>query len=126
MTRKERLITAINHKATDYIPSNIYFTNQEYEKMANYYGDKDFIHKINNHIDRAPCDNNITEVPGRSGYFRDIFGVVWNRNGADKDIGVIDSIILPEPCLDGFLLPEVNGNFLREQCGKLERIKSSF
>jgi hypothetical protein len=34
MTRKERVIAAVNHKATDYIPSNIFFTQQEYEKMS--------------------------------------------------------------------------------------------
>lgn len=126
MTRKQRVITAINHKITDYIPSNIYFTQQEYDKMSNYYNDSNFIEKINNHIARVSCDNIINELPDRKGFFKDIFGVVWNRNGADKDIGVIDSLVLTEPCLDGFKLPEVNEKYLREQYNNLLENKEQF
>lgn len=123
MTKKERVITAINHKATDYIPSNIFFTNAAYDKLKDYYGG-DFFHQIDNHIAKAPGDNIIKDIGG--GYFKDIFGVVWNRNGADKDIGVIDSLVLREPSLDGFILPQVNEQLLREKYGELEKNKEQF
>lgn len=31
-----------------------------------------------------------TQLPGKPGFFQDEFGVIWNRNGADKDIGIVE------------------------------------
>ena len=37
--------------------------------------------------------------------FKDRFGVVWNRS-IDKDIGVVESYLLPEPTLKGYDFPD--------------------
>ena len=35
---------------------------------------------------------------------RDEFGVVWNRS-IDKDIGIVEGLVLPEPTLRGYTFP---------------------
>ncbi|MCK5802143.1 MAG: uroporphyrinogen-III decarboxylase-like protein, partial [Lentisphaeria bacterium] len=37
--------------------------------------------------------------------FRDVFGAVWNRE-VDRDIGIIEGCVLPEPTLDGYTFPD--------------------
>ena len=41
---------------------------------------------------------------------------MWNRSGVDKDIGVIDSILLEEPeDLDTYVFPLVDEAFIRQR-----------
>lgn len=117
MTRRERVICALNHRQPDHIPYNIIWTEQEREKMANFYGDFDFDEKIGNCIAMASDDCEF-ESAGNECY-RDIFGIVWDRSGVDKDIGVIKNLVLPEPDLSGFFLPSVNEKLLRKNYEKL-------
>ena len=51
MTKRKRVIAALMHKETDFIPYQIDFTHQAWEKMAKYYNDNNFASKIGNHID---------------------------------------------------------------------------
>ena len=44
----------------------------------------------------------------KPGYWRDGWGVVWNRTGADRDIGVIDNPILSEPDMSLLKVPEID------------------
>ncbi len=123
MTRRERVIQALKHKSTDIIPYNITFTIPQKQKMAEYFGDPDFIDKIGNHIDTVYYSGFIneaeSEMKDKPGYFVDDFGVIWNRSGIDKDIGVIDNLVLPEPDLKNFRLPEIDFNVLRRQYQQL-------
>ncbi|HEY5561294.1 MAG TPA: uroporphyrinogen decarboxylase family protein [Clostridiaceae bacterium] len=114
MTRRERVRAAINHLDTDIIPYNIDCTNQEYEKVAEYLKDQDFLSKIGNHIESVYYSGIFTEDTNRPGYFTDDFGVVWNRNGADKDIGVIDNYMLPEAELGEYNFPEIPEKILND------------
>ena len=116
MTKRERVIAALTHKETDFIPYQIDFTNQAWETMAKYYNDNDFASKIGNHIDTCTYWGDPEPIPDRDGYFRDDFGVVWNRNGADKDIGVVEKILIPEPDLCNYKFPEVPEQRIRERC----------
>lgn len=115
MTRRERVLASINHIETDFVPYNITFTRQEYDKVASYLGDYNFIDKIGNHIDSVYYDGYLSEVAPGSGYWKDDFGVIWNRNGTDKDIGVIDGILLNEPSLDGYEFPVLDESRLRSE-----------
>ena len=119
MTKRERVIAALNHQETDFIPYQIDFTHQAWEKMAKYYNDNDFYDKIGNHIDTCYYDGDPMPIPGKDGYFKDDFGVVWNRNGADKDIGVVESLLIPEPDLSNYSFPDVPVKRLRERCEKV-------
>jgi len=103
VTRKERVLKAIHHESTDYVPYSVSFTQQAYEKTKNYLKDENFYEKIGNHIvmlEYAPFEEIKPE------YFKDVFGVVWNRTGVDKDIGVIDNLLIPEPDIYLYDFPE--------------------
>gem|GEM_PF-48486 len=49
MTKRERVIGALNHRQTDIIPYVVGFTQKEHELYAAYTGDADFASKIGNH-----------------------------------------------------------------------------
>ena len=119
MTNKERVIRTINHIETDYVPYSIDFTLQERERVAKYLNDDKFINRINNHIFSVYYDGWPKEMTPGTGYFKDDFGVVWNRNGTDKDIGVINGYVLPEPDLRDYKFPEPDAAELRRRLQKL-------
>ncbi|MHB1001740.1 MAG: uroporphyrinogen decarboxylase family protein [Armatimonadota bacterium] len=106
MTRRERTIKAINHQETDFVPYNVDLTYQAYERLLAYTGDPDYPSKIGSHVNIAGCTGPFEDMG--NGYIKDYFGVVWNRNGADKDIGVVDEYLIKDPTLDGFHVPDTD------------------
>lgn len=119
MTKKERVIAAINHKKTDIVPYSIGLTQRAYEKTAKYLNDPHFINKIGNHIDAVDYSGWPTETEPGSGYFKDDFGVIWNRNVVDRDIGVVEHFVLQEPTLEGYTFPTIDEARLRKMCHDL-------
>jgi uroporphyrinogen decarboxylase len=119
MTNRDRIINAILHRQTDIIPYNINFTQQAYDKVSKYLNDNEFGDKLNNHISTVYYDGRPKEISSRSGYFIDDFGVTWNRNGADKDIGVVDGYVLKEASMDGYSFPQVDEKDLKMKLEKL-------
>lgn len=115
ITRRERVIKTLQHKETDTLPYQIGLTQQEYEKVAAYLGDYNFMSKLGNHIDSTYYDGWPREELHHQGYFIDDFGVRWNRNGADKDIGVIDGFLLSEASMEGYRFPCILENEMRKQ-----------
>jgi len=103
MTEKERVKQALAHKDTDIVPYNITFTEVALQKMKKHFRDEDFEGKLGNHLMSVSAFAPGKEV--KPGYFQDDFGVVWNQT-VDKDIGVIDDIILKEPTLKGYKFPD--------------------
>jgi len=112
MTKRERVIEALKHRETDIIPYQVGFTHQEYDKVASYLKDPDFGEKLGNHFDTVYFDGFLQEEKDHPGYFRDDFGVRWNRNGVDKDIGVIDGFVLQEPSMKGYAMPACKEDIL--------------
>ena len=111
MNRRERVLAALHFEKTDFTPYQIGFTGQMYEKMKAYAGEA-FFGQIRNHLVQTDLGKpQITVGPELS---RDEYGVVWNKSGADKDIGVIDAIRLRDPAdLASFELPPVDEAFVR-------------
>lgn len=105
MTARERVLAALNHQSTDFVPYHLDFTQTEYEKVKNYFQDPGFYEKTGYHLLYDQYSGFPTELADRPGHFRDDFGVVWNRT-IDKDIGVVDQ---PFVCdLDDYQFPEVH------------------
>lgn len=120
MTRRERVIAAIDFKKTDYIPYSVSFTGQMLEKMKKYTGNADYLDTLNNHIFMIDLIKPQTEL--KFGFFQDEYGVVWNKTGADKDIGVIDHITLKDvDDLGNFEFPPVDESFIRSTMEKIIR-----
>ena len=90
MTLQERVRNSLMHKESDLIPYHADFTGQEHEKVAAYLGDDTFEEHYGLHIHYIQYCGWPTELADRPEHFQDDFGVVWNRSGADKDIGVVD------------------------------------
>lgn len=113
MTKRERVLGSIRFEKPDFIPYQINFTGQMREKMMNYAG-SEFFDRIGNHIEQV--DLSKQQVSAGHQLDRDEYGVIWNKSGADKDIGVIDSILLENPeDLDIFEFPPVDEAFIRYQ-----------
>lgn len=104
--KRDLVKSAIAHKTTVAVPYNIELTSEELAKVAEYVGiqREEFFDWAGNHIEKASC--NIGGGSIRPGYFRDEFGVVWNRSGLDKDIGIVDEIILKDPSLGDYVFPK--------------------
>ena len=112
MTNRERVIAALRFEHPDKTPYNVHFTGQMLQKMIAHTGCADYADRLDNHIVQVDLIKPQVEV--RPDFFRDEFGVVWNKSGADKDIGVIDLPLLANPKdLDRFELPEVDEAFIR-------------
>ncbi len=114
MTRCERVTQALRHKETDFIPYNINFTQQQLCNMKEYTGQMNFLENIGNHISAVYYDGFLAEEPGCPGYFIDDFGVRWNRNGCDKDIGVIDGTAIHEADTALIRMPELRTDVLEK------------
>lgn len=72
------------------MPYEIDLTHQEFERVATYLNDWNCRDRIHSALCGSQYNGYPTEVEGRPLYFQDDFGVVWNRSGADRDIGVVE------------------------------------
>ncbi|MCX8053743.1 MAG: uroporphyrinogen decarboxylase [Armatimonadetes bacterium] len=118
MTRRERVIAAINHRQPDICPYTVDLTSQAYERLVDYVGDPGYVERIGQHILAAHYGWKVENPPG-SGYWRDHFGVVWNKNGVDKDIGVVENYLISEPTLAVYEFPKVDVDAIRRSCEAL-------
>ena len=116
MTRRETVINALKHIETEKLPFFAEFTEQEAERVAAYTGKKDFYSEYGGYLHYFQYWGYPTERKDRKGYFTDDYGVTWNRNGADKDIGVVDEPIITEPDISLCPEPYLNEERLRAQC----------
>ena len=115
MDRKERVTRALRHETTDFVPYSVDFTHQEYERMVLHTGNPDYYDTIGSHMAGTQYWGWPTEtVPGNE-RFRDAFGVEWNRSGVDKDIGMIDSFVLPDAEMGTYRMPSVDEARLRAE-----------
>lgn len=124
MTRKERVLRALNHEETDFIPYFAEFTWQERENMVRYTGTEDFDKDWGLHLHYIQYWGWPTELGDQPEHFKDTFGVVWNRSGADKDIGMVDHPLYPDPDepMD-YVFPEIDEARLRAEYEQLVATK---
>ncbi len=88
MTRRELVIAALEHQQTPVLPFHMEFTEQALQNLIAYTGNPNIEEEIGSCLYYWQYWGWPTEIPGRPGWFRDDFGVEWDRNGADKDIGL--------------------------------------
>jgi len=119
MSKKNTVMAAIQHNQTDIVPYNIELTSGLLAKVTQHLGidQAGFGQYAGNHLQKADCNTAGTYI--KNNFFRDEFGVVWDRTGADKDIGIIDHVLLPQPCLDRFEFPRPDINNAAENITKL-------
>jgi len=106
MTKKEIVLSAINHRQGDRVPYQIDFTQKALQNMVEYYGDADFVgNKLSNCITPAIADLPEREI--QPGYVEDAFGVVWNKT-IDRDIGVVENAVVTPENIADFQFPDVD------------------
>ena len=116
MNKRERVIEALSFRETDFVPYAIDFTWQAYRKTADYLKTEDFLKDTGNHIEYINWEE-MKEI--KPEYFQDEFGVIWNRTGVDKDIGVIDNFVITDPEIGIYKFPEIPYDRIREKCESL-------
>jgi uroporphyrinogen decarboxylase len=67
-------------------------------------GPGDLEQVLDNHFVKLGQDIGFFTDLGRD-RFRDVFGVVWDRS-IDRDIGIVEGCLLPEPTLEGYDFPD--------------------
>ncbi len=105
ITPRERVFRAIRHDEPDRVPGQFGFTAPARRKLEAYYGTTALDDFLGNHLAkyRARGPDGLEEI--RPGFWRDEFGVVWNRT-VDPDIGVVDRYLLQQRNLDGCTFPD--------------------
>jgi uroporphyrinogen decarboxylase len=105
MNRREIVYEALNHRATAPIPYHIDFTNQSLRQLIKASGDPEIEDKLGSYLHYIQYWGWPTELPDRPEHFKDEFGVVWNRSGVDKDIGVVDHPLVADIENSGYQFP---------------------
>lgn len=123
MTPREVVIAALSHRETPVVPFQVGYTAQEYQKMLAYTGNQDFAAIGSRYLHGFSYDGYPTACPDRAEHFVDDYGVIWNRSGADKDIGVVDTPTIPEPDLSLFREPCVDEDRIRRDCEHVIRTR---
>lgn len=118
LTRRERVLDSINFQSVDRLPYNIFLTGEMHRKMNVYTGKEDWLSGVDNHLCMMDITKPFTELS--PGFVQDEYGIVWNRTGADKDIGIVDEYLLGDADdLSSLRLPPVDEPFIRSQMEKL-------
>ena len=114
MTKRERIIAALLHKETDFIPYDIRFTGAAHKKMAEFYSDAYFEDKLGNHFVGAHYPIHEKPVASKPGYFIDDFGAIWDRRLEDS--GVVSNYPIARPDMSLYQLPAIREVELRARC----------
>lgn len=105
MEKREVVRAVFEGRRPPYVPWHYQFTVEAQEKLDARFGGRDAAEDaVDNHIlELGSSIGFFDEMPNHR--FRDVFGVVWDRS-IDKDIGMVEGLVLPEPTLDGFQFPD--------------------
>jgi len=122
MNKRQRVINALNHKESDIIPYEIGFTIPLREKLAKFFNDPNFESDIQNHIKTIGYSTGHTPLLGKPEHVVDMWGVIWNRSGPDKDIGVVENIILKGKNPTAFEYPDIDYDALGKRFEKFLQV----
>ena len=103
MTARDVVRTVFEGRRPPYVPWDCGFTLEAKEKLIEHFGTTDLDAAIGNHFLDLGNGIGFFDDIGNS-RVRDLFGVVWDRE-VDKDIGVVEGCVLPEPTLKGYAWP---------------------
>ena len=104
MTKRDVVRAVLEGRRPPYVPWNIGLTKEARENLQQHYGQADLEPALQNHFLRLGSDIGFFENLGNN-RLRDVFGVVWDRS-VDKDIGIVEGCLLPEPTLKDYSFPD--------------------
>lgn len=105
MIKREVVRSVFAGRKPPYVPWHYQFTHEPWDMVVNHFGSEAEAERM--------VDNHILELGSSIGFFealpneryRDVFGVTWDRT-VDKDIGIVEGCVLPEPTLEGYTFPD--------------------
>lgn len=112
-------------KKPPYVPWSFSFTHKAADKLRRHFGTDDI---------ETPLDNHFLGLGNDIGFFRDLgderfedhFGVVWNRQ-KDKDIGIVEGTLLPQPTLANYTFPNpIDSRFFEDIEAKTAKFSDRF
>lgn len=104
MTKREVVLAVLRHERPPYVPWSFRFTKPAIDKLTAHFGPVDIEEVVQNHFVELGSDIGFfTDIGDER--FQDVFGVVWDC-GVDKDIGIVQGCVLPEPTLRGYAFPD--------------------
>ena len=126
MNKRDVVRLAFEKKRPPYVPWHFQFTKEAREKLVAFCGDDEAVERhLDNHILELGADIGFFDALGNDRW-RDMFGVVWNRS-IDKDIGIVEGQLLPEPTLVGYEFPDpLDERFFRDVPEKIDRHPDRF
>lgn len=125
MEKREVVKRALNFEAIPYTPWHFKFTKEAKDKLLDYLQGSDIEDYLQNHFLELGNDIGFFECLGNDLY-KDVFGVVWDRS-VDKDIGVVKTIVLPEPTLKGYRFPNpIDERFFEDIPEKIKKYSDRF
>lgn len=104
MTKRDVIRVVLAGQKPPYVPWSFGFTKEAHDSLCEYWGVTELETVLDNHLLKLGSDIGFFDDVGND-CVRDVFGVVWNRR-IDKDIGIVQGCVLPEPTLDGYTLPD--------------------
>lgn len=119
MNRREYVLKALRHQETAPIPYHLEFTKQALNQLIAYTKDPDIEEKLGSYLHYAQYWGWPTEIPGKPDHYIDEFGVVWNRSGADKDIGVVEKPLIEDLEESTYYFPKPDIPRLRQDIEEL-------
>ncbi len=103
MTKREIVRAVYAGEKPPYVPWSFSFTAEARTKLVKHYGTENLDAVLDNHLLALGDSIGFFEDVGND-RVRDVFGVVWDRS-QDKDIGIVEHTVLPEPTLAGYRFP---------------------
>jgi uroporphyrinogen decarboxylase len=104
MTKRDVIRTVYEGGKPEYVPWSYSFTLEAEQRLTAHYRTDDLDTVLHNHIVGLGSAIGFFEDLGDD-RVRDVFGVVWDRS-IDKDIGIVETAVLPEPSLKGYEFPD--------------------
>jgi uroporphyrinogen decarboxylase len=125
MTSRDVVRLVLEGKRPPYVPWSMGFTHEAKAKLCDHYGCADVEVPLKNHLLKLGSDIGFFTNLGNN-RVRDVFGVAWDRS-VDKDIGNVEGLVLPEPTLAGYHLPDpLDRRFFDDIPGKIDRFPNRF
>ncbi len=125
MNKRQIVKLVTEGHAAPYVPWHCGFTVEAAAKLREHFGTDDLEQVLDNHFVKLGSDIGFFTDIGND-RFRDVFGVVWDRS-VDKDIGIVEDLMLPEPTLAGYDFPDpLDGRFFENISKKISRYSDCF
>lgn len=116
MNKCERVLNALKRIPTDYLPYQIEFDEEGKKRMGAYLQDPHFEKKWGaQHIACCMYSGRPVALPDTPGFFRDDYGVVWDRTGEDKTLGIMRELLIPDITQNRYKIPALNKMRLRNE-----------